>query len=272
MIDGYLERLFGLRGRLALVTGGSSGIGRAIAAALGRAGAEVIVVARGDGPSGWSRGVRHAEPGRRQEALARTVAELTTEGITARHLAVDLADRAAIAELTARVPRVDILVNAAGVNIRPPLPELTTADWDRTMAVNLTAPYLLGQHFGPGMAARGFGRIITLTSQQAVRAYGNSGGYGASKAGVAGLIRSQAEAWSRYGVCCNAISPGVVHTAMTEAIFADPERARAMAERTMVGRNGVPEDFAAVAVFLASAGSAHITGQTIFVDGGFSVH
>jgi gluconate 5-dehydrogenase len=270
VIDGYLERLFGLRGRLALVTGGSAGIGRAIAAALGRAGAEVIVVARGR--TGSPPGAGPAEPGRRPEALARTVAELTAEGITARHLAVDLADRAAIAELTARVPRVDILVNAAGVNIRPPLAELTVQDWDRTMAVNLTAPYLLGQHFGPGMAARGFGRIITITSQQAVRAYGNSGGYGASKAGVAGLIRSQAEAWSRYGVCCNAISPGVVHTAMTEAIFADPERARAMAERTMVGRNGVPEDFAAAAVFLASAGSAHITGQTIFVDGGFSVH
>jgi NAD(P)-dependent dehydrogenase (short-subunit alcohol dehydrogenase family) len=254
MIDGYLERLFGLGGRLAMVTGGSAGIGRAIAAALGRAGAELILVARGE------------------DALARTAQELSAEGVTARRLPVDLADRDAIAELTARVPRVDILVNAAGVNIRPPLAELTTADWDRTIAVNLTAPYLLGQHFGPGMAARGFGRIITVTSQQAVRAYGNSGGYGASKAGAAGLVRSQAEAWSRHGVCCNAISPGVVHTAMTEAIFADPERARAMAERTMVGRNGEPDDFAAAAVFLASAGAAHVTGQTIFVDGGFSVH
>jgi gluconate 5-dehydrogenase len=252
--EGYLDRLFGLRGRVAMVTGGSSGIGRAIALALGRAGAEVILVARDE------------------RALERTTAELAAEGHAASHLPVDLADRDAIAGLTARVPVVDILVNSAGVNIRPPLPELSVADWDRTLAVNLTAPYLLGQHFGPVMAARGFGRIITLTSQQSVRAYGNSGGYGASKAGVAGLIRSQAEAWSASGVCCNAIAPGVVHTAMTEAIFADPERARAMAARTMVGRNGEPEDFAGAAVFLASAAAAHVTGQMIFVDGGFSVH
>ncbi|GAA5184408.1 glucose 1-dehydrogenase [Rugosimonospora acidiphila] len=254
MTDEYLRRLFGLGGRLAMVTGASSGIGRAIAMALGRAGAELILVARGE------------------EALARTVKELADEGATATHLPVDLADRDAIAALTSRVPHVDILVNAAGVNIRPPLPELTVADWDRTIAVNLTAPYLLGQHFGPSMAARGFGRIITVTSQQSVRAYGNSGGYGASKAGVAGLIRSQAEAWSRDGVCCNSISPGVVHTPMTEAIFADPERALAMAERTLVGRNGEPEDFAGAAVFLSSAAAAHITGQALFVDGGFSVH
>jgi gluconate 5-dehydrogenase len=254
MTDEYLRGLFGLDGRLAMVTGGSSGIGRAIAMALARAGAELILVARDE------------------QALRRTAAELAAEGRPASQLSVDLADRSAIAGLTVRVPRVDILVNAAGVNIRPPLPELTEADWDRTMAVNLTAPYLLGQHFGPGMAARGFGRIITVTSQQSVRAYGNSGGYGASKAGAAGLIRSQAEAWSRDGVCCNAIAPGVVHTPMTEAIFADPARARAMAERTMVGRNGEPGDFAGAAVFLASAAAAHVTGQLLFVDGGFSVH
>jgi NAD(P)-dependent dehydrogenase (short-subunit alcohol dehydrogenase family) len=145
-------------------------------------------------------------------------------------------------------------------------------DWDLTLAVNLTAPFLLGQHYGPRMARQGFGRIITLASQQSVRAYGNSGGYGASKAGVTGLVRSQAEAWSRFGVCCNAIAPDVVHTPMTDALFADPERARAAAARTMGGRNGEPADFAGVAVFLASAASAHVTGQTIFVDGGFSVH
>jgi gluconate 5-dehydrogenase len=251
---GYLDELFTLDGRLALVTGASSGIGRAIATALGRAGARLVLVARDEA------------------ALAGTVRELEGLGCDARHVPADLADRAAIARLVAEVPSVDILVNSAGVNIRPPLDELSEADWDLTLAVNLTAPYLLGQHYGPRMARHGFGRILTLASQQSVRAYGNSGGYGAAKAGVTGLIRSQAEAWSRFGVCCNAIAPGVVHTTMTEPIFADPERARAMAARTMVGRNGEPADFAGIAVFLASAASAHITGQTIFVDGGFSVH
>jgi gluconate 5-dehydrogenase len=251
---GYLDELFTLDGRLALVTGASSGIGRAIATALGRAGARLVLVARDEA------------------ALAGTVRELEALGCEARHVPADLADRAAIARLVAEVPSVDILVNSAGVNIRPPLDELSEADWDLTLAVNLTAPYLLGQHYGPRMARQGSGRILTLASQQSVRAYGNSGGYGAAKAGVTGLIRSQAEAWSRFGVCCNAIAPGVVHTTMTEPTFADPERARAMAARTMVGRNGEPADFAGIAVFLASAASAHITGQTIFVDGGFSVH
>jgi NAD(P)-dependent dehydrogenase (short-subunit alcohol dehydrogenase family) len=251
---GYLEHTFGLRGRLALVTGGSSGIGRAMATSLGRAGAELILVAR-DGA-----------------ALEATVRDLTDQGVAASHLRVDLADRGSIAGLTAQVPRVDILVNAAGVNIRPPLEQLREQDWDQTIAVNLTAPYLLGQHFGPGMAQRGFGRIITVSSQQSVRAYGNSGGYGASKAGVNGLIRSQAEAWSARGVCCNAVAPGVVHTPMTEPIFADPARARAMADRTLIGRNGEPGDFGGVAVFLASNASAHLTGQVLFVDGGFSAH
>ena len=254
MTTDYLTQLFTLDGRLALLTGASSGIGRAMATALGRAGARLVLIARG------------------AEALAGTVEELTGLGCEARSLSVDLADRGAIARLVDEVPDVDILVNSAGVNIRPPMAQLSEVDWDVTLAVNLTAPYLLGQHYGPRMARQGFGRIVTLASQQSVRAYGNSGAYGASKAGVTGLIRSQAEAWSPYGVCCNAIAPDVVRTPMTEAFLADPARARAAAERTMVGHNGTPADFAGVAVFLASHASSHITGQTIFVDGGFSVH
>ena len=149
----------------------------------------------------------------------------------------------------------DILVNAAGVNIRPPLPELTSDEWDRRMAVNLTAPFLLGQRFGPGMAARGWGRVINVASQQAVRAFGNSGGYGASKGGLASLTRSQAEAWAASGVCCNAIVPGFV--ADTDDARRWPmtrSRSAALAARTMVGRNGEPADFEGIAVFLASAG------------------
>jgi gluconate 5-dehydrogenase len=246
---GYLDELFSLTGRVAMVTGGSSGIGRAIAHALGRAGARLVLVARG-------------EP-----ALAAAARE--TGGT---YHCVDLGDRAAIADLGDRVPDVDILVNAAAVNLRPPLPELSTADWDLTLEVNLTAPYLLGQRYAPGMAARGYGRIINIASQQSARAYGNSGAYGAAKGGLTALTRSQAEAWSARGVCCNAIAPGVVSTPLTRDTFADPERVRAMAARTMMGRNGVPEDFAGVAVFLAAPASGYVTGQTLFVDGGFSVH
>ncbi len=138
------------------------------------------------------------------------------------------------------------------------------------MAVNLTAPFVLGQRFGPSMADRGYGRIINIGSQQSFRAFGNSGAYGVSKAGIVALTRSQAEAWSRHGVCCNAVVPGFVHTPMTEAVFSDPARVAVLRERTMVGRNGRVEDFRGVAVFLASAASGYVTGQAIFVDGGFS--
>jgi gluconate 5-dehydrogenase len=164
----------------------------------------------------------------------------------------------------------DILVNAAGVNIRPPLGELSMQDWDTSLAVNLTAPFLLGQEFGPAMAARGWGRIINVASQQALRAFGNSGGYGASKGGLVSLTRSQSEAWASAGVRCNAVAPGFVATAMTAQVASDPQRSAALAARTMVGRNGQPADFEGITVLLASDASDYVTGQLICVDGGFS--
>ncbi|MER7151114.1 SDR family NAD(P)-dependent oxidoreductase [Streptomyces lydicus] len=253
----YLDALFSLAGRTALVTGGSSGIGRAVADALGRAGAEVVLLAR------------------RAEPLRSTAAELSAAGCTAHWIAADVGDREALGrgadEMVRRHGEPDILVNAAGVNPRPPMDELTTPDWDRTMAVNLDAPFLLGQRFGPGMAARGWGRILHIASQQAIRAFGNSGAYGVSKAGLAALTRSQAESWSRHGVSVNALAPGFVRTPLNETVFADPDRAEAMARRTMAGRNGELADFAGAAVFLTGPGAAYVTGQTVFVDGGFSV-
>ncbi|MGW2632494.1 SDR family NAD(P)-dependent oxidoreductase [Streptomyces chattanoogensis] len=253
----YLDALFSLSGRRALVTGGSSGIGRAVAEALGRAGADVILLAR------------------RADALRVAAGELRAAGCSAEWVSVDLGDRDALRlgaeEVVRRHGEPDILVNAAGVNPRPPMNELTVPDWDRTMAVNLDAPFLLGQRFGPRMAERGWGRIIHIASQQAIRAFGNSGAYGVSKAGLAALTRSQAEAWSRHGVSVNAIAPGFVRTPLNEAVFADPERTEAMARRTMAGRNGELADFAGAAVFLAGPGAAYVTGQTVFVDGGFSV-
>jgi NAD(P)-dependent dehydrogenase (short-subunit alcohol dehydrogenase family) len=254
---GYLEQLFSLTGRVALVTGGSSGIGQAIATALGRAGASVVILARS------------------QPALDQTVADLRAAGCRAASVSADLGDRsrlqAAAEQAAGPFGEPHILVNCAAVNIRPPLADLTAADWDRTMAVNLTAPFLLGQRFGPVMAAAGFGRIINVTSQQASRAFGNSGGYGASKAGLAALTRSQSEAWARYGVCCNALAPGFVATPLTAAVNADPAALEALAKRTMIGRNGQAADFAGAAVFLASRASDYVTGEMLHVDGGFAV-
>jgi NAD(P)-dependent dehydrogenase (short-subunit alcohol dehydrogenase family) len=255
-VTGFLDGLFSLEGRVALVTGGSSGIGRAMAGALGRAGAQVVVLARGEA------------------ALAGTVAWLRADGSDAASVSADLADRTSVerAEAAAASPfgEPDIVVNAAGLNIRPPLAELTADDWDRLMAVNLTAPFLLGQRFGPAMASRGWGRIINVASQQAVRAFGNSGGYGAAKGGLVSLTRSQSEAWAPHGVRCNAIAPGFVATPLTADVASDPIRSAALAARTMIGRNGEAADFEGIAVFLASRASDYITGQLIYVDGGFS--
>jgi gluconate 5-dehydrogenase len=254
---GYLEDLFSLAGRVAVVTGGSSGIGAAMAVAMARAGAQVVLVARD------------------ASRLGSAAAGLRACGGQASWVSADLADRAsagrAAEEAAAAFGPPDILVNCAGINLRPPLSSLTVADWDLTMAVNLTAPFLLGQRFGPSMAARGWGRIINVTSQQAQRAFGNSGGYGASKGGLAALTRSQSEAWAPSGVCCNSVCPGFVPTRLNAALAGDPARSAAMAARTMLGRNGEPADFAGVAVFLASRASDYVTGQTLYVDGGFSV-
>ena len=242
--------MFSLDGRRALVTGGSSGIGQAMAAALADAGAEVVLVAR------------------TTSALEKAADEI---GPAASWATADVGDPTSIDRLCDEVGDVDVLVNAAGVNIRPPMHELTMDDWTTTVAVNLTAPFLLGQRLGPAMADRGWGRIVNLGSQQSWRAFGNSGGYGAAKAGVLGLTRSQAEAWSPAGVTANCIIPGFVRTTMTERIFVEePERAEALAARTMVGRNGTPADFAGIAVFLCSDAAAFVTGQVIAVDGGFS--
>ncbi len=253
----FLEDLFSLTGRVAVVTGGSSGIGAGMAAALAWAGARVVLVARDT------------------ERLGAAVAGLRAGGGQASWVSADLADRSGLEraadEAAAAFGPPDILVNCAGINLRPPLAALSIDDWDLTMAVNLTAPFLLGQRFGPSMADRGWGRIVNVTSQQASRAFGHSGGYGASKGGLAALTRSQSEAWAGSGVCVNSVCPGFVPTRLNAAVALDPARSAAMAARTMTGRNGEPADFGGVAVFLASRASDYMTGQTLYVDGGFSV-
>jgi NAD(P)-dependent dehydrogenase (short-subunit alcohol dehydrogenase family) len=245
--------LFDLSGLVALVTGANSGIGRAVAGALADAGARVVLVAR-----------RAAE-------LAGSQREI---GAQAAFLPCDLTDRTALADCARHAPSFfgppDILVSAAGVNIRKPMLQVTEADWDTSIRLNLEAPFFLAQKLAPAMIAKGWGRIINIASLQSVRAFGDSGPYGASKGGLAQLTRAQAEAWSRHGVNANAIGPGFFATPLTAPVASDPARWKAMAERTFVGRNGELGDLRGAAVFLASRASDYVTGQTLFVDGGFS--
>lgn len=254
----YLEELFSLEGRTAVVTGGSSGIGRGIATALARAGASVVIVARGS------------------KRIDETVRELTDAGCSAAGIVGDLSTREGIhaAAEAAEKPfgAPDILVNSAGINIRPSFADITEADWDATMTVNALAPFLLGQRYATGMSQRGFGRLIHISSQQAHRAFVGSGVYGASKGAVESLMRSEAEAWGHHGVTSNTLVPGIVLTPLNARLQQNPEQIDALAERTMIGRNGLPTDFAGAAVFLAGAGSAYVTGHSLFVDGGMSAH
>ena len=253
-----LLSLFDLTGCVALVTGGSSGLGRIMAQTFAGAGAKVIVVARRRGEL---------------EAICASIAE---QGGEARYIEADLSQRDGIPDLAKQAKALfgapNILVNSAGINRRPKLDELSLDDWDQTMRLNLDAPFLLAQALAPGMRARGWGRIINLASLQSVRAFNNSGAYGVSKGGVLQLTRVLAEAWSKHGVTCNAIAPGFVRTPLTEPVLSDPQRAQALAARTMIGRNGELDDFRGIALLLASRASDYITGQTIFVDGGFSAY
>ncbi|GAB4357443.1 MAG: SDR family oxidoreductase [Kiloniellaceae bacterium] len=248
--------LFDLTGRVALVTGGSSGIGRRMGQALAGAGAAVVLVAR------------------RAPQLADAVAAIKAAGGTAAGLARDLGEpsqmEALAAEAAAAFGAPDILVNAAGVNLREAPEDITPESWQRTLTLNLTIPFFLARACVPGMKAKGGGRIVNIASLQSARAMPNGMAYGASKGGVAQLTRAMAEAWSADGITANAVAPGFFPTELTGPVFEDTARAAALAAQTAIGRNGRLEDLDGITVFLASPAAAYITGQVIYVDGGFT--
>ena len=244
--------MFSLHDKVALVTGATSGIGRRQAAALSAAGATIIAV------------------GRDAERLDSLIRELPGAGFAVQ---CDLAT----ADLTnsfsnavASAGGVDILCNTAGVNLREPADQITPESWQQTIYLNLTVPFFLARELVPEMRKRGAGKIINIASLQSERAFPNSAAYGASKGGVAQLTRAMAEAWSAEGICANAIGPGFFPTALTARVFDDPEMAKKNASQTAIGRNGELKDLDGVTVFLASAASDYITGQVIYVDGGFT--
>ena len=248
--------LFDLSGKVALVTGASSGIGRRQAQTLAEAGASVVLL------------------GRRQQQLDDAVAQLETLGASASALAADLDNREQLAEIAARAAlpfgAIDILINAAGVNLRQTPEEITLESWDQTINLNLAVPFFLARELLPAMRTRGWGRIINIASLQSSRAFTNGLAYGASKGGIAQLTRAMAEAWSADGINSNAIAPGFFPTGLTAPLYQNPAMLDKLATQTAIGRNGELADLDGITLFLASAASAYITGQIIHLDGGFT--
>ncbi|WP_425044232.1 SDR family NAD(P)-dependent oxidoreductase [Primorskyibacter sp. S87] len=250
---GDMTNLFDISGKTALVTGASSGIGRHAATLLARAGARVVGVARRQGPLlSWQ-----AEAGDNAHAVV-----------------ADISDRDALPDLVSAVcapfGAPDILVHAAGLNLRQPADDVTPDGWDRTLAVNLSAPFFLSQALVGGMKSKGWGRIVNFASLQTSRAFPGGIAYGASKGGVGQLTRAMAEAWSGHGILTNAIGPGFFPTELTAPVFDDPARAARNARQTCVGRNGTTSDLDGPLLFLCSDASAYVTGQILMVDGGYT--
>jgi NAD(P)-dependent dehydrogenase (short-subunit alcohol dehydrogenase family) len=255
MTNVLISSLFTLTGKTALVTGGNSGIGHAMASALAQAGANIILMAR------------------RVNALESAAQALRQHGVQVHTLACDLSDTVATsagAQSAISLAPVDILVNAAGVNLRQTFNDVTPESWQTQLNLHLAAPFFLTQALAPKMAERGWGRIINIASLQSYRAFGNSAPYGAGKGGVVQLTRAIAQAWGEKGITCNAVGPGFFPTALTAPVFANPEAAKKNADQTCLGRNGELKDLFGLTVFLASEASSYITGQTIMLDGGFT--
>ncbi len=247
------EPLFSVKGRVACVTGASSGIGNAAASRLAAAGARVVGVAR-------------------REAELKAWAE--ESGGEKAFVVADLADRSRLSDVATAISKPfgapDILVNAAGINTRQSADDVTPAGWDKTLDLNLAAPFFLAQGLVPAMKKRRWGRIVNFASLQSRRAFPGGLAYGASKGGVEQLTRAMAEAWSAFGISVNALGPGFFPTELTGPVFSDPELAARNAEQTCIGRNGELSDLDGPLLFFCSEASAYVTGQTLFVDGGFT--
>jgi NAD(P)-dependent dehydrogenase (short-subunit alcohol dehydrogenase family) len=247
---------FSIEKKTALVTGGGSGIGRQLACVLATAGVNVVIT------------------GRRKEALMGTIATIESAGGVARAIVCDLTDFSQLENNCQRFCEPfgspDILINAAGVNLRQETSDITEQDWDLTLDINLKVPFFIARHLIPAMKKKGDGKIINIASLQSERAFANSLPYGASKGGIMQMTRAMAEAWSQFGINCNAIAPGFFPTELTEAVFTDQQKVASLAAQTATGRNGVLSDLNGPLLFLVSQASNYVTGQTLYIDGGFT--
>jgi NAD(P)-dependent dehydrogenase (short-subunit alcohol dehydrogenase family) len=250
-----MQQPFSLQGRVALITGGGTGIGFDIAKCFLASGATVIIT------------------GRREDVLKEAVANL---GAGANYAVNDVADLSLtsqlVAQLVTKYGAIDILVNNAGINMKRPAVEVSDDDFSNIINVNLNAVFALTREVGKHMLERGKGSIIMISSMAAYYGIDRVAAYASSKTGIYGLVRVLASEWSGKGVRVNAIAPGFIETAMSRtAMNSDPDRKHKAMDRTPMGYFGKPEDIGWAAVYLASDASNYVTGVSIPVDGGNSI-
>jgi NAD(P)-dependent dehydrogenase (short-subunit alcohol dehydrogenase family) len=248
-------KLFSLEGKVAVVTGGTSGIGRAMALGLADAGADVVAT------------------GRREQQVNEAATEIEARGRKSLRIPSDVGDRASLEKLLAATleafDKVDILVNCAGIIKRTPTLDLSEEEWNNILNTNLTGTLRASQIFGRHMIERGYGRIVNIASLNSFVALTEVAAYAASKAGVAQLTRSLAVEWSKKGVTVNAIAPGVFRTDINAKLLDSTARGQELLMRTPMGRFGKTEELVGAAIYLASDASSFVTGEVLVVDGGF---